>query len=207
MVKERLYADSFDYCPFDNDWDFKVRVVTRAELDAQRRQMIETRKAEVRENFWQHTGGEDFVEACCKLLEWMTKECENASGKTNRQSAKKRKTSFAPWRDFHGNQLKVFAYKRQTKPHTMSVWGMLAGQSLCGCVQVPIRHFANNEDYQEWISHPEEALAEFVGKMREERLYNGEICVLCKYYHLNECMDEYACASLPKEESTSTLLT
>ena len=192
LTKERDYDDSFDYYRLDNDWVYKVQVATGTELETERQRRIENRMNKARQDFWQYTGGEDFVESCRKLVAWVTKGYENVTDEQIRHFAEEEESFYAPWRDFHKN-LKVFASRRYTKPQTLTVWGMLAGESLRGSVSVPIRHFCSCGEFHEWASKEDEALAEFISKMREERLGKGEICGLCRYYHLNVCQYGGSC--------------
>lgn len=192
LTKEQEYADSFDYYRLDNDWVYRVQVVMVAEIEAERQRRIEERTNEVRQGFWQQMSGEDFVESCRKLVAWVTKDYDRITDELIRQNAEEENYFYTPWRDFH-KSLKVFAYKHYTKPQTLTVWGMLVGNSLGGSVRVPIRQFYSCGEFQEWAAREEEALAEFISKTREERLFKCDICALCRFYHQNVCQHGGSC--------------
>lgn len=198
LTKERRYNDSFDYYRLDNDWDYEVRRVTGAELDAVRQQYIEKRLDEVHKSFWQHMEGEDFVEACRQSVAWVTEVKDHITDESILQFAKDGESFYAPWRDFHG-YLKLFAVRRYTPPHWLSVWALVAGNSMGGSLPVPVRHFSSAAEFHQWASHEEEALAEFMSKLRERRLSRSEICELCERRHLNVCKHGGVCSSVPEE--------
>ena len=198
LTKEREYDDSFDYYRLDNKWVYKIRVVTRADLEVERQRRIEERLADVRTSFWQHCCGEDFVEACRKHVAWMAECSQHLTEESLRRYVEAESTFHAPWRDFHGN-LKVFAYISYCKPQSLSVWGLLAGNTLGGSPHVLIRRFDCCGDFVKWVGSRDDAVAEFVSKMRTERLSKDEICNVCRYYHLNACMNGRICLSLPSQ--------
>ena len=197
-TKEREYDDSFDYYSLDNDWDYEVRRVTAAELEADRQQYIEERLKEVHKSFWQHMDGEDFVEACRQSVVWVTKVKEHITDESILQFAKDGECFYSPWRDFLRN-LKLFAVRRYTPPHWLSVWALVAGDSLGGSLPVPVRHFSSAAEFHQWASHEEDALADFMAKLRERRLSRSEICELCERRHLNVCKHGGVCSSVPEE--------
>lgn len=192
LTKKRRYNDSFDYYRLDNHWVYEVRQATGAELEAERQHRIEKRMAVMQKSFWQYMDGEDFVEACRKSVAWVTEGYWNITDESIRRNAQNEECFYAPWCDV-GDDFDIFAIKKYTSPHWLSVWALLRGSND---LQVAVHHFSSAAEYHQWASHEEDALADFMAKLREKRLSRDEICNLCETYHLNVCKHGGSCSSL-----------
>ena len=168
-VKERRYSDSFDIYPKDNHWEYYVESVTRQEVMGVRQRQYERLLDSAREKFWNHCG-EHFTDCCRKMLLWLDKRVRELADQKERQQVKRSPTLFAPWQTFHGES-KVLAYIRFGRRHKkLSLYGQFAGRDLSDTIIVGIRHFDSCQAFLEWTGNIDDAVNEFVFKMREERI-------------------------------------
>ena len=178
-IKERQYSDSFDIYRYDNDWIFYVKSVTRREVMNDRKMQYDKLMDETREKFWNHCD-EHFVDCCREMLRWLDKRLRELADSEKIQLMKPDSTLYAPWQTFHGAS-KVFAFVRFEEQQGLSLVGQFAGKSLLDTIYVGIRHFNSCQAFLEWIDSFEDAVSEFVSKMREQRCEEYEEILLLPF--------------------------
>ena len=152
-----------------NDWVYKIRLVTRHEVMEECRKRHEEELVLARERFGRYCGDDHFVDCCRRLLCWMARRIGDLPEGVMHYWAKDKKPLYAPWQDIHG-EVKVFAFMRFGGRQSLVLMGQLAKASLAGNISVEIRCFDSRKAFMEWVGHLDDAVAEFVGKMREEFL-------------------------------------
>ena len=166
-IKKRQYSDSFDIYPMDNDWVYYVQSVTRGDVMSARKEQYYKLMDRARERFWNHCD-EHFADCCRKMLIWLDRRVRELVDSEKRRQMGYGTALYAPWQYFYGES-KVFAFIRFEKQQQLSLFGQFAGSTLFGTIIVDIRKFNSCQAFLEWTESIDDAVAQFVSKMREQR--------------------------------------